>query len=217
MRAEFHGEPRLLRHVDGVVEHDDAAMADQAVARGESFVVERRVEQGAWEIGPERSADLNRAHRPSARGAAADVVDQFAQRDAEGGFEQAAMPDVAGELDRHGSARAAHAEVAVMRGALRQHHRHRRQRQHVVDDGRPAEQADMRRQRRFCPHDPALAFEAFEQRGLFAADIGAGAGAHLDVERIGRAADAGPSTRSRRAAAMAAVIAAIAWGYSERM
>jgi hypothetical protein len=29
--AEFHGEARLLRHVDGVVEHHDAAMADQAV------------------------------------------------------------------------------------------------------------------------------------------------------------------------------------------
>ena len=30
--AELHGEARLARHVDGVVEDDDAAVADQAVA-----------------------------------------------------------------------------------------------------------------------------------------------------------------------------------------
>ena len=29
--AEFHGEARLLRHVHGVVEYNDAAMSDQPV------------------------------------------------------------------------------------------------------------------------------------------------------------------------------------------
>ena len=82
-RAELHREARLLGHVDGVVEHDDAAMADQAVARGEGLVVERRVEQRAREIGAERPADLHRAHRAAAARAAADVVDQLAERDAE--------------------------------------------------------------------------------------------------------------------------------------
>ena len=43
-----------------IVEHHHAAMADQAVARGEGFVVERRVEQRAREIGAERPADLHR-------------------------------------------------------------------------------------------------------------------------------------------------------------
>ena len=52
-----------LAHVDGVVEHDDAAMADQAVARRKGLVVERRVEQRAREIGAERAADLHRADR----------------------------------------------------------------------------------------------------------------------------------------------------------
>ena len=40
----------------------------------------------------------------------------------------------------------------------------------------------MRGQRRLGAHDAALALEAFEQRGLLAADIGAGADAQLDVE-----------------------------------
>ena len=50
-RAEFHGEARLLRHIDGVIEHDDATMADQAVARSEGLVIKGRVEQRAREIG----------------------------------------------------------------------------------------------------------------------------------------------------------------------
>ena len=46
-----------------VVEHHDAAMADQPVGGGERLVVERRVEQLAREIGAERAADLHGAHR----------------------------------------------------------------------------------------------------------------------------------------------------------
>ncbi len=72
----------LLGHIDTVVEHDNPAMADQAVAGGEGLVVERRVEQFAREIGAERTADLHRAHRASSKGAAANIFDEFAQRDA---------------------------------------------------------------------------------------------------------------------------------------
>ena len=43
----------------------------------------------------------------------------------------------------------------------------------------------MRRQRRFGAYDAALAFEAFEQRRLLAADIGAGALADFQIEREG--------------------------------
>jgi hypothetical protein len=46
-------------------------------------------------------------------------------------------------------------------------------------------------QRRFRPHDAALAFDAFEERSLLAADIGAGARPHFDVESIWRAGDTG--------------------------
>src|SRR5689334_15193102 len=109
-RAEFHRKARLFRHIDRVVEHDHAAMTDQAVAGGEGLVVERRVEQRAREIGAERAADLHRAHRTARERAAADLVDELTEREAERGFEQAAISDVAGELDRHGAARASHAE-----------------------------------------------------------------------------------------------------------
>ena len=49
-------------------------------------------------------------------------------------------------------------------GAVGQDDRHGGEREHVVDDGRLAEQALVRRQRRLGAHLAALAFEAFEQR-----------------------------------------------------
>ncbi len=52
----------------------------------------------------------------------------------------------------------------------------------VVDDRGLAEQALVRRERRLGPHLATLAFEALQQRGLLAADIGAGADTHFEVE-----------------------------------
>src|SRR5690606_12157500 len=103
--------------------------------------------------------------------------------------DQAAVLDVAGELDRERPPRAADAEVGVVLGALLEDYRHRRQREHVVDDCRLAEEALDGRQRRLVPNQAALAFEALEQRGLFAADVGAGAEADIDVEGLAAADD----------------------------
>src|ERR1700693_3745671 len=111
--AKLHRETRLLPHADAVVEHHDAAMADQAVACREGLIVERRVEQRTGKIGPKWSANLHGTNRTSCTGTAADIVDQFAQRDAEGDLEQPAMLDVARELDRHGAAGTAHAEIGI--------------------------------------------------------------------------------------------------------
>src|SRR5262245_38005832 len=180
--AKLHGEAGLLGHVHGVVEHHDAAMADQPVAGGERLIVEQRVEQVPREIGAERSADLHRAHRATCPRAAANIVDQLAKAHAEGGLEQPAMLDVAGKLDRHGAARAAHAEITVIGSAVAHDDRHAGKRQHVVDDSRLAEQTDMGRQRRLGADLAALAFEALEQRCLLAAHIGPGANPHLHVE-----------------------------------
>ena len=165
-------------------------VADQAVAGGKGFIVEGRIEQRAREVSPERTADLHRPHRTSGEGAAGDIVDEFAERDAEGGFEQAAKFDVAGKLDRHSAAGSAHAEIGVGLGAAGEDERDCRERQYVVDDGGLAEQALVRRQRRLGADDAAPALEAFEQRGLFTADIGAGADAYFEIEIVLRSADA---------------------------
>ncbi len=94
------------------------------------------------------------------------------------------MAHIAGDLDRDRAARAAHAEVPVILRALFDDHRHRGERDHVVDDRRLAEQALMRRQRRLGAHDAALAFQGVQQRRFLAADIGARADADLHVEGV---------------------------------
>ncbi len=53
----------------------------------------------------------------------------------------------------------------------------------IVDGGRAAVQADIGREWRLQPRLALLALEAFEQRGLLAADIGAGAVGDVEIER----------------------------------
>jgi hypothetical protein len=118
--AEFHREACLPGHVDAVVEHHDAAMADQAIARRKGFIVEGGIEQRTREVRAKRAADLHRAHGTAGKGAAADIIDQFAERNAEGDLEQATMSDIARELDRHRAAGAAHAEIGIGLGTAGQ-------------------------------------------------------------------------------------------------
>src|SRR6185369_10468953 len=59
---------------------------------------------------------------------------------------------------------------------------HAHQRLHVVDDGRTAEHAVDGRKRRLDARMGTLALERFDQAGLFAADVRAGAAMHVDVE-----------------------------------
>src|SRR6202020_2279212 len=122
---------RLLRQIDRVVEHHDSAVPQQPVARGEGLVIELRVEQRRREVGAERTTHLYGADGTAGQGAAADVVDQFVQRDAEARLEQAAVADIAGQLDRHRATRAAHAVVTISLRAIAKNDWHGGQRQQV--------------------------------------------------------------------------------------
>src|SRR5215470_6592580 len=165
-------------------------MADQAVGFCEGLVVEWQIKHRARKVGAERAADLHRAHRTAGRRAAADLLDKLAERYAERCLVEAGIFDIARKLDRHGAARPAHAEVAVERAALLQNDRDRSERQYVVDDGRLAEQALVRRQWRLGTHYPAFTFKAVEQRGFLAAHISAGADPNFNVEHQRRSGDA---------------------------
>ena len=103
--AELHGEACQLGHVGGVVVHDDAAVADHRARRGERLVLDRQVELVAVRYDAERAAHLDGADRTSGRGAAAEVFDQLAQRDAEPELDHAALLDVAGQLEHLGAER----------------------------------------------------------------------------------------------------------------
>ena len=184
VRAELHRELRLLAEVDGVVERDDAAVPEHRRMRGKRFVVERCIPQRRRQIGAERSADLNRAQRSSGQTAAAEVLQHACARTHRTAvrrcrrsrrFRRAETASV--PRDRPVPS-AAYAFAAAAEDG-----RYRREREHVVDQRRLAEQPADCRHRRLEPDETALAFEALEQRRLFAADVRAGAHPQLDVER----------------------------------
>jgi hypothetical protein len=62
--------------------------------------------------------------------------------------------------------------------------RRHRDRLDIVDRGRAAIEAHIRRERRLQPRLALLALEALQQRGFLAADIGAGAVVDIEVERV---------------------------------
>eukprot|EP00043_Microstomoeca_roanoka_P029775 m.23134 g.23134 ORF g.23134 m.23134 type:complete len:587 (+) comp9442_c0_seq1:1952-3712(+) len=188
--AEFHREPGHFQHVGAVIGDGQTGMADQAVLGREVFIGEGRVEQRGREPRAQRTADLHRLDRTARGRAAGDVLDDLAQREAEGRLEQAAVFHVAGDLQRHRPVRTTHAVILIERRAAIHDHRHRGQRDHVVDDRGLAHEAFERRKRRLRAHHGALAFHRVQKARLLAADIGARAHADFHVEAVIRSHDA---------------------------
>src|SRR3546814_12038794 len=120
--------------------------------------------------------------------------DLFAQGQAEGLFDQPALFKIACQLKGQGATGSAHAVVAVEIGAASKNNGNGRQRNHIVDDSGLPEQAFDCRQRRLGTHQRAFAFQAFQQRGFFAADIGPGGAAYFKVEAATAAAYVWPQT-----------------------
>ena len=107
--------------------------------------------------------------------AAAEIVDQVPEREAVRQLVVAAVDDVPGEREDARAGRALDAELGVL-GAADLHHRGRGgDRLDVVDGGRRGVEAGDRRERGLRPRLAAPALERLEQRGLLAADVGAGA------------------------------------------
>src|SRR5215469_14271787 len=113
--------------------------------------------------------------------AAAIFVDQFPDRDAGRRELDPGVLDPA----RHAEGAAAGTAVASLLGepfrALLDDVAPPIERFDVVDQGRPAEEADLRRKRRLVAWQPALALDAFEHRRFLAADIGAGAAPQMQL------------------------------------
>ena len=184
LRAELHGEAGLARHVDAVVENDDSAMAQHAAGSGHRLVVERRIDERIWKISAERAADLDCADRPAGPRAAAEAFDEFSQSCAKGEFDEPAIANVAGKLERLRSERPSNAIAGIGLRAVLEDPGRGGEAQHIVDDGGLAEQADNRRQGRLDADLPALPLETLQERGFFAADVGASAEPGFEIERL---------------------------------
>ena len=157
-------------------------MAHHPAEGGEGFVIDGAVPLAFRQVGAQRAAHLHGFQRSATARAAAEVLHQRAQGGAERQFHQAAALHVAGQLNGQGAPGAAQAVIGVGLAALVENERHRRQGQHVVDHRGPAEQALNGGQRRLGAHLAALAFQAVQQGGFLAADVGAGAQPHFQIE-----------------------------------
>jgi hypothetical protein len=157
-------------------------MSEQRTDAAQCFVVDGRIELRRRNIGAERTADLHRADGTPGGRAAAVLIQQFSQADAESALDETAALDVASELYRYRPARAADAEIAIVRRAALKNDRHARERDHIVDDRRTSEQTFDGGQWRADAHFAAAALQALEHRSLFAADVSARAHPHFQIE-----------------------------------
>ena len=85
------------------------------------------------------------------------IVVRFAGRECEPD-RQAVRVDQCMNLAGQTTARATHAEIFIVGSTTRENHRHRRQRDHVVDDGGLTKQTRNCRQRRLGAYDTATTF-----------------------------------------------------------
>ena len=190
---EEGGDAQQERHqVDGVVEDHHHARAERRARGPRALERERQVEL----VGPdERAGRAAEQHGPqrAAVGHAAGQRQQLGQRGAERHLVHA------GPLARGRTRRTAWARSSRRCRWPRTPGRPAQDRQHVdqgldvVDQRGLAEQADLDRERRLVAGLAAEALDRVEDRGLLAADVGAGAAEQLDVERGRRC----PSRRRR--------------------
>ena len=110
------------------------------------------------------------------------LLDQFAQRNAHRLFDIARPLDMAGNAIKLGAGVVRPADAGEPGGAAAHDVGHLRDGLDIIHGGRAAVEAHIGGERRLQPRLALLAFEAFEQRRLFAADVGAGAVMHDDVE-----------------------------------
>src|SRR5262249_45306386 len=115
--------------------------------------------------------------------AAAMLFDQLAERDPHRLLDVAGTLDMAGDAEQLGADIVGPADRGEPRRATPQNVGRHRDRLDIVDGGGTAKESDIGREWRLQPRLTLLAFEAFQERGLFAADIGAGAVGDVEIER----------------------------------
>ncbi len=110
------------------------------------------------------------------------ALDQFAEWDPHRLFDIAGTLDMAGDAEQFGADIVGPPDSGEPCRAAPQDIRCDRDRFDIVDRRRAAVETDIGRERRLQPRHALFAFEAFQQRRLFAADIGACAMGHVKIE-----------------------------------
>ena len=111
------------------------------------------------------------------------ALDQFAERNSHRLFDVAGPLDMAGHAKQFGADIVGPADGGEPGRAATQDIGRDRDRLDIVHGRGAAVETDIGGEWRLQPRLALLAFEAFEQRGLLAADIGARAVGHIEIER----------------------------------
>ena len=170
------------RQVDGLVEHDHDARAEGRPGVARVLEGERHVELVGADEAPRGASQQHRLQR---RPAGTPPASSSSSRSVapKRHLVQPRPRDVAGDAEELGPGRALRCRRAANAGAGPEHDvEHVHERLDVVHDRRLAEEADLDRERRLVARLAAVALDRVEERGLLAADVGARAAAHLDVE-----------------------------------
>ena len=176
--------------VGGLVHDDDGGGAEAGLEVAQRVEVHRAVDDliGRHQRHGRAAGDDGEQIVPAAADAAAMGVDELAEGHAHGVFDDARAVHMAGDLEELGALVLRAADGGEPGRAAAQDGRGDGDRFDVVDGGRVAIKAGAGGERRLEARLALLAFQAFEHRGFFAADIGAGAAVDDDIEVIARAA-----------------------------
>ena len=183
---ELHDVARGARRCVLVGQDDHRSRADEAAVRLQRVEIEGNVAQARGQDAARRAAGQIAVELMPRQHAAAVLVDQLLHGDARRREVHAGLVDAA----RHRERAQPFAAVAAVRceplRALLDDLAHPVQRFHVVLERRPAEEAHLRDIRRAQPRHAALAFDRFDHRRLFAADVRTGAAPQIDRRQRAR-------------------------------
>src|SRR5664280_743102 len=189
---ELEEEARQLDHAGAVVEDDEPAGAHDRTELLQRLIVDRHVGGGGRDAAAGGPSRLGGFEAAAVRDAAADFLDDGAQRDAHRHLDETGVADRPGEGEHLGALAAARADGGEPLGAAQEDRRDAGPRLDVVDQCRLAPEAVLRRERRARLRRAALALDRAQQRRLLAADESARPDADLDVEAEPRAEDVLP-------------------------
>src|ERR1700734_3970483 len=178
---ELHQVKSHRLHIVLVGQNDNRVGAYEAAVFFQRAEIERQVGHGFRQDAARSAARQIGLEAVAVGHAAAELVDQLAYRDAGRRKFHARILDPAG----HRKAAEAFALMAALRRdplrASLDDVADPIERLDILLEGRAAEQADLRHVRRAMPRQAALAFDRFDYRRFFTADISAGAAAQMNL------------------------------------
>jgi len=179
---ELDGGESHIEHAGGVVANDDGAGTEHRAGNGEGFEIEANVDHGGGEIAGGRAGGRERFELAAGEDATGTIEDDFAHGNAEGNFEDAGAIDVSGDTDEFEAAGTVGAGGYVPVDAAGENLRDVGESLDVVDGGGLLKETGLAGEGGLVAGLGAMAFDGFEERAFFAADVAAGADEHFEVK-----------------------------------